>query len=109
MAKKKAKKKTVKKTTARTQPRTTSVRTTKKLTRSLAVVAFLLNVLVFILPGIGSLIGGKTKTGIWQLVLAVIGILLSMTLSLTLLGLPILLVAWIWGIITGIEILRESE
>ena len=112
MAQKKAKKKTVKRTVKKTVKKpmvsARSEEAKRKLTRPLAIVAFLLNVLIFVLPGIGSLIGGKTKQGIWQLVIAVIGIILSMT-AWQLLGFPLVIVSWIWGIVTGVEILRESE
>ncbi|MAH07950.1 hypothetical protein CMI38_06910 [Candidatus Pacearchaeota archaeon] len=71
--------------------------------KTIAIIALLLNVLV--IPGLGSLIGGKTKAGIWQLILAVIGGLLSIIL----IGIPILIAAWIWGLVTGINLIQESN
>jgi len=71
--------------------------------KTIAIIALLLNVLV--IPGLGSLIGGKTKAGIWQLILAVIGGLLSIIL----IGIPILVAAWIWGLVTGINLIQESN
>jgi TM2 domain-containing membrane protein YozV len=119
MAKKKAKKKAVKKkaikrtakkkTTRKPAMAVKPAKAKRKLTRPLAVVAFLLNVLVFLLPGIGSLIGGKTRQGVWQIILAGIGMILTLSLELQLLSLPLVLIAWIWGIVTGVEMLRESE
>ena len=74
----------------------------KKTDKTLAVIGLILN--VFILPGLGTLIAGRTKTGIWQLVLSVIGLVTSFIL----IGIPILIVAWVWGLITGIKIVQES-
>ncbi len=70
---------------------------------SLAIVALILNVII--LPGLGSLIGGKTKEGIWQLVLFLIGAVLF----LFYVGIPILIAAYVWGIVTGIKLIQESE
>jgi TM2 domain-containing membrane protein YozV len=76
---------------------------TKKPTQGIAIVALLLNILV--LPGLGSIIGGKTNPGTAQLILFLAGI----PLSLVLIGIPLIIAAWIWGIVTGIEIIKESE
>lgn len=70
---------------------------------TLPVIALILNVLI--LPGLGSIIGGKTKTGIWQIVLFSIGVVLS----LILVGIPLLIAAWIWGLITGIQMIQENR
>ena len=80
-----------------------SSRQTANKTKTLAIVALILNILI--LPGLGTLIAGKTKTGIWQLVLAIIGIVLS----LILIGIPILIAAWIWGLVTGIYLVKEAR
>jgi TM2 domain-containing membrane protein YozV len=103
------KKSVVKKT--KSQSKRTSNRSLKKTKglkgkrpdKTIAIIALLLNVLV--IPGLGSLIGGKTKAGIWQLILAVIGGLLSIIL----IGIPILVAAWIWGLVTGINLIQESN
>lgn len=71
--------------------------------QGLAIVCLLLNVLL--LPGLGSLIGGKKKEGIWQLVLVVI----SIPLAIILVGFLTGLAAWIWGIITGVQIVKEAD
>lgn len=76
---------------------------TKKKGIALPVVALILNVII--LPGLGSLIGGKTKEGIWQLVLAIVGIILSWVL----IGIPIIIAAWVWGIVTGIKLIQEAQ
>ena len=70
----------------------------------LAVVALILNLL---LPGLGSLIGGRIKTGIMQLILIVIGLVLLLFLPI----LPgiILLIAWIWALVTGIVLIKKAS
>ena len=75
----------------------------KKPDQAMAIVALVLNILV--LPGLGSLIGGKTKAGIWQLVLVVVGI----PLSIVIIGIPMILAGWIWGIVTGVQLVQEAS
>ncbi len=75
----------------------------KKVSENVAILCLLLNILI--LPGLGSLIGYKKEEGIWQLVL----VLLGLPLALILIGIPMIIGAWIWGIVTGVEIIREAE
>lgn len=70
---------------------------------TIPVIALILNILI--LPGLGSIVGGKTKEGIWQIILFVIGVLLSFVL----IGIPLLIAVWIWGIVTGIKLIKESQ
>jgi TM2 domain-containing membrane protein YozV len=63
----------------------------------------LVNALV--LPGLGSLIAGKTTEGVIQLVLFVIGV----PLCLVLIGVPMILTAWAWGLATGIRVMNEVK
>lgn len=70
--------------------------------QGLAIAGLLLN--IFIFPGVGSLIGGKQKTGLSQVILAAI----SLPLMLILVGFITMLVAWIWGLITGIQMVQEG-
>jgi len=68
---------------------------------------------------LGSLIGGRTKEGIWQLVLffgsIFLGILSILTIGVigVLIGIFVLVgglpSAWIWGIVTGIQLIKESQ
>jgi TM2 domain-containing membrane protein YozV len=67
-----------------------------------AVTAMVLNVL---LPGVGSLVAGRVGIGIGQLVLWIVGL----PLCFVLIGLPMVLGAWIWSLLTGIQILEESK
>lgn len=71
----------------------------------LAVIALVMNILLFITPGLGTIVAGKTKTGFLQLTLGLLGAFLS----LIIIGIPILLTAWIWGIITGIQLIKKAQ
>lgn len=89
----------------------------KKPSQAIAIVALLLNILI--IPGLGSIVGGKTKAGIIQLCLLLGGgvfVFVGIPLSLILIGLPLMavggimvLASWIWGIVTGIQLIRECE
>ncbi|VVB78173.1 Uncharacterised protein [uncultured archaeon] len=76
---------------------------TSKISQTLAIVCLLLNILI--MPGLGTLIGRKTKEGVWQLVLFWIGVLLAIIL----IGIPIIIVSWIWGIVSGARLIQESK
>lgn len=71
--------------------------------QAIAIVALILNLVI--LPGLGSLIGGKTKEGIWQLVLFLVGI----PLIIILIGIPMMIAAWVWGIVTGVKLIQETQ
>lgn len=67
-----------------------------------AVTALVLNI---ILPGVGSLVAGRTSQGVLQLVLWVV----AFPLCFVLIGFPMLLGVWIWSLVTGIQIMEESK
>ncbi|MEK6818717.1 MAG: hypothetical protein AABY10_02170 [Nanoarchaeota archaeon] len=71
--------------------------------QTLAIIALILNILI--LPGLGSLIAGKTKEGIWQIIL----VILSIITWFILIGIPIFIVSWVWGLITGIKLVQKSN
>ena len=73
-----------------------------KLSRTVAILVLLLNI-IFI-PGVGTLLGWKISTGIWQIILSLVGVLLSIIL----IGIPIVIAAWIWGLVSGIQMIQES-
>lgn len=76
--------------------------------RVIAIVALLLNLLI--LPGLGSLIGSRFREGTWQVILSVIGFILFFSYPGVInLGTPVLFVAWVWGIITGVILLQKSR
>ena len=91
------------------------VQSKKGVSEALAIVCLILNILI--LPGLGSLIAGKTKEGIWQIVLVagglILGLLFTLTLIGTIIGIPLMIggpvAGWIWGIVTGVRIIKESE
>jgi TM2 domain-containing membrane protein YozV len=55
----------------------------------------------FFLPGVGSLIIGKVGSGIAQLLLYFVGVLFSLTVIGVIIGGPMMLAAWIWGLVTA--------
>ncbi len=85
--------------------------------KTLQIIGLIVN--IFILPGLGSIIGGRVKTGIWQLVLLFVGIIMivvGLLLSAIVIGIPILIAGiiieiavWIWGIVTGIKMIKCSH
>ena len=72
-------------------------------TQGTAIAALLLNILL--IPGVGSLIGQRKKEGIWQLVLFLVGI----PMTLILVGVFMIMAAWIWGLVTGIQIMQTAQ
>ncbi len=68
-----------------------------------AVASMFLNAMVC--PGVGSLIGGKTGTGLAQLSLFLVGL----PLAVIAVGLPLILGAWVWGIATGAQLIAEAR
>ena len=75
----------------------------KKPDKALAILGLILNIIV--LPGLGSIVGGRIKTGIYQMLL----LLLSIPLMFIIIGIPLALGTWIWSIVTGIEMIRASQ
>ncbi|MEG3181544.1 hypothetical protein [Sphingomonas sp. LT1P40] len=55
----------------------------------------------FFIPGVGSLIIGKTGAGIAQLLIYFVGLLFTLTLIGVIIGGPMMLAAWIWGLVTA--------
>ncbi|MBD3252547.1 hypothetical protein GF386_02350 [Candidatus Pacearchaeota archaeon] len=92
----------------------------KGISEELAIVCLILNILI--MPGLGTLIGKKIKEGIWQLVLLIvvplIGIALTIMFAVTntmllIISIPLIFAgvisAWIWGIVSGVQIIKESK
>ena len=82
--------------------KSSSVRTTQKPTQALAIVALILNLL---LPGLGTIIGGRTRVGIIQLVL----VLVSIPLMPIIVGILLMTGVWIWALVTSIQLIQESS
>jgi len=51
-------------------------------------------------PGIGTLTVGKVGQGVAQLVIGILGLLLTFTVIGAIIGIPLMLVAWIWGLVS---------
>ena len=81
----------------------TKKKTKKKVSQGLAIAALLINVLL--IPGLGTIIAGRKSEGLFQLILLIIGI----ALSFFLIGIPIVILCWIWGLVTGIQLIKEAE
>lgn len=82
-----------------------------KLSQTLAIVSLILNVII--LPGLGTIIARTTqkrdiKSGIWQLVLTVVGLGFCLTIIGVILGIPMIIGAWIWALVESISFLKES-
>ncbi len=75
---------------------------TKKPTQALAIAALILNALI--LPGLGTIVGGRTREGIIQLVLFLVGI----PLIFVIVGIPLVIGVWIWALVTSIRLIKES-
>ena len=55
----------------------------------------------FFLPGIGSFMVGKGGAGVAQLLIFIVGLIMVLTVFLSLFGLMFMAIAWIWGLITA--------
>ena len=63
------------------------------------VLGLILNLLI---PGVGSFVVGKPGQGIAQILIWGVGLLLWLTVIGAIIGFPLMLGAWIWGIITAV-------
>ena len=70
----------------------------------IAAVALALNIII---PGIGSILGKRIKHGFWQLILLIIGAAIITPYPVS--GSLVIAITWIWGIITGVTIIRDSK
>lgn len=71
--------------------------------RANAIAGLVINVIFW--PGLGTIIAGETKIGIWQMVLFAIGAILSMVL----IGIPLAIGIWIWALVSSINLVKASE
>lgn len=75
--------------------------------QALAIVALILNILV--IPGLGTLIGGRTNEGLAQLGLIVVGFVLIFTILLIPISIVAFIAAWIWGIVSGVQLITAAN
>lgn len=73
----------------------------------LAIAGLLINILL--ISGVGSLVGGRTTEGIWQLVMLGVGFLLIFTIVGIILAIPLFIASWIWGLVTGIQMIQDAN
>lgn len=76
-------------------------------TQGIAIAALLLNVLVW--PGLGTLVASRVGIGLAQGFLMLLGLLLTITILFLFVGIPLMVGMWVWGLITGIQLLQESN
>ncbi|HLD10446.1 MAG TPA: hypothetical protein VJB89_00020 [Candidatus Nanoarchaeia archaeon] len=98
MPKKKIKKRVVKKTIQ-------EIKQVKSKRLTWAIVGLVIN--AAFLPGLGSLIIGKTKTGLLQLLLVILGVVLCLTIVGIVIGIPLLVGTWVWGIVTCVKVIQN--
>jgi TM2 domain-containing membrane protein YozV len=61
-------------------------------------VAILIN---FFIPGLGSFFVGKVAQGVVQLLLCFVALILTMTGIFAIIGVPLGIGVWIWGLVTA--------
>ncbi len=74
----------------------------RPISQGTAILALILNIIIW--PGLGSLVVGE-KVGWAQGFLFLAGI----PLSIVIIGIPMLIGAWIWGIVTGAQLLSRAS
>jgi hypothetical protein len=72
----------------------------------MAVAGLVLNVLVW--PGLGSLVAGE-MIGWAQGFLTLLGVILIVTIVGIVVGLPRVVGMWIWGIVTGVQLINRAS
>ena len=71
-------------------------------TPSLKFISILINLLL--LPGVGTVLVGKINPGITQIILTIVGFLLALTALGAIIGIPMILAAWIWGLVSVVKV-----
>jgi len=77
-------------------------KSTGRPTQAVAIAALILNL---VLPGLGTIVGGRTGEGITQLVLA----LVSVPLMVVIIGFPLMIGIWIWALVSSIQLIKAAE
>ncbi|MDI3473963.1 MAG: hypothetical protein PWR30_286 [Candidatus Woesearchaeota archaeon] len=76
---------------------------TKKVKGTLALASLILNMAI---PGVGSLVAEKKNEGTWQLILLILGVLLIL---FPFVGVPLIIIAWIWGVLTSVKLVKQAD
>jgi hypothetical protein len=66
-------------------------------------------VMNLIVPGLGSLYCGRTRIGAGQLALFGAGVLSCLTLLGVMLGIGLMVAAWVWSAIVGFQLMSGSS
>src|SRR3989344_3690961 len=94
--------KKITKTTKKAETKTESPKQSKPSSqRGLAIAGLIINILI--LPGLGTVIGGNMRTGLIQLIVAIV----SIPLMWIIIGIPIFLGVWIWAIVSSVQQIKE--
>ena len=75
--------------------------------QAIAIVALLLNLLIW--PGLGSLIASRIGVGLAQGFLFLLGVILIVTVLGMIVGIPLVIAMWVWGLVTGIQLLQAAS
>lgn len=75
--------------------------------QAIAIVALVLNLVI--VPGLGTLVGGRIGEGLAQLGLLVFGVLLIFTILLIPISIVCFIAAWVWGIVSGIQLITAAS
>ena len=78
----------------------------EKKDKTLPIVGLILNILI--LPGLGTTINKQFTSGIIQMVMAIVGFLLTITILGIIVGVPLMIAAWIWALISGIKFVSDE-
>lgn len=84
-------------------PPPVSYQPARAVSEGMAIAALLLNVIVW--PGLGSLVAGVQK-GWAQGFLFLGGGVLTLTIVGAIIGIPMMIGAWIWGVVTGVHLIQ---
>jgi len=76
-------------------------------TQAIAIVALCLNLLIW--PGLGSLVASRIGIGLTQGFLMLLGLILTITIIGMIVGIPLMIAMWIWGLVTGIQLIQASS
>jgi TM2 domain-containing membrane protein YozV len=89
---------------AKTKKKATSKKRAPRVTKQhkLAIAGLIVNLFI---PGLGSIIGKKKREGIVQLIIFIVGVILSPIL----IGIPVVIAMWIWALVTSIQMVIEAE
>ena len=77
----------------------------KPIEQSTAILALVLNIIIW--PGLGSLIAGE-NVGWTQGLLNLLGLVLIFTLIGMIIGIPLMIAMWVWGIVTGVQLIQRA-